>query len=374
SSVSKMPLNPHIKNRSRAQQKVVGACLELGRGDLAEDYIVRIANWQRWKGFSDLAYYYAERDQMALAEAALQHSEAALSMADDLRSGKILASTPNPLIDTLEGWRYKQVRARLYEVEALLGKNEAQQPLGDLDLGEEIDATFAAHSVTEKQADYEAAMEQLARLAGHANFEVTQQALLGMVRLADTNYDQLDLSTWTEKELVPHFKKTPVFMRVNVLVQLADVALRHNDTLQTEKICDQIEGYIDHAALPVGLRITEKTKGVSLRFKAGNERAARKQLDVLLGLYTSNRDFIVDIDRAEILCRMAEGYQLTGQTTRALSLYEKAVVEGQVNPNSRPRADALNEIACSLAMHSVVPPEVFFRSLEELGNQLGRPW
>jgi len=374
SNVSKMPLNPHIKNRSRAQQKVVDACLELDRATRAEGYIVRIENWRRWMGYADLAYYYAERGQVDLAEAALHHAASALAMVDEIHSGKILASTPSSTIDTLEGWRYKQVRAKIYEVEALLGKDELQTPLTELDLGEETDAAFAANRVTEKQVDYESAMEQLARLADHANFEVVQQALLGMVRLADANYDQLDLSTWTEQELVPRFKKTPVFMRVNVLVQWAEVSLRHNDTPQAEKTCDRIDGYIDDAALPAGLRITEKTKVIALRFKAGNESTAKKKLDELLSLYTSNRGLIIDIDRAAILCRLAEVYQLTGQTDRALELYEKAVVEGQVNPNSRPRADALNEIACSMAVHAVVPTKTLFRSLKKMGNELGRPW
>ena len=40
SGVSKIPLRPHIKNRSRAQLTVVETCLELGQAKTAERYIV----------------------------------------------------------------------------------------------------------------------------------------------------------------------------------------------------------------------------------------------------------------------------------------------------------------------------------------------
>src|SRR5262245_27591540 len=44
-SAAKMPLNPHIKNRSRAQEAVVDACLKLGQPARALAGIEDIANW-----------------------------------------------------------------------------------------------------------------------------------------------------------------------------------------------------------------------------------------------------------------------------------------------------------------------------------------
>lgn len=372
--VSKMPLNPHIKNRSRAQQEVVAACLELGQAKKAEHYIGLIENWQRWKGFSNLAYYYAEAGQSRLAEGAMQQSEFMLNMVDDIKSGKILASQANPLIDTLEGWRYKEVRVRNYETACLLGKNEQQPSLAALDIDEGLSASLEVKEYTRTRTSYGSAMDQLRRMAENTNFEVVHHALQGMVQLADASYDELDLPQWIDQEIIPCFKKTPVFMRVDVLASLAEVSLAHNDPGQVIKICDRMEGYIVDATLPAGLHISEMTRAIALRVKAGDQAFAQEQVNGLLKLYDSKHSSIVDIDRAVILCRMAEVYHLTGQTEKALALYGKAIVEGQVNPNSRPRADDLNAICCSMAVNGVEPSESIFRALKEMNNELGTPW
>src|SRR5262245_54547858 len=41
-----IPIQPHIKDRSRAQEQVVAACLELNLRQRAQGYIERIDNWR----------------------------------------------------------------------------------------------------------------------------------------------------------------------------------------------------------------------------------------------------------------------------------------------------------------------------------------
>ena len=57
-AVSGMPLNPHIKNRSRGQETVVVASLLLEQPDLARRYIGDIANWRRGAGYAALARFF----------------------------------------------------------------------------------------------------------------------------------------------------------------------------------------------------------------------------------------------------------------------------------------------------------------------------
>lgn len=374
SGVSKMPLNPHIKNRSRAQQKVVEACLKLGQPKTAELYIVQIENWQRWMGFANLAYYYTSAGNVDAANVAMQQSEAMLNMVDEVSSGEVLATTPSPLIDSLEGWRYKQVKAKIYEIHYLLGSPIVPTSTLERDFDEDLSASLQVKQIDGDSSTYASAMVQMASLAENTNFEVVHHALQGMVQLADKYYAELDLTTWMDEEILPRFKNTPVFMRVDILVRLTRIALKHTDPTQAKMICDLMDGYIDDAALPVGFHIIEKMKVIALRFESGDQALAKKQLDIWFGSYTENKGLIVDIDRAEIVCRMAENYHLTGQSDNALELYEQAVFEGQVNPNSRPCADALNAICCSMAINGVEPSERLFEALTEMNNQLASPW
>ncbi|HSR88649.1 MAG TPA: hypothetical protein VLL07_06815, partial [Pontiella sp.] len=45
--VSGMPLDPHIRNRARAQEKIVDAALELMQPELAARYAGEIPNWRQ---------------------------------------------------------------------------------------------------------------------------------------------------------------------------------------------------------------------------------------------------------------------------------------------------------------------------------------
>jgi len=372
--VSKMPLNPHIKNRSRAQEKAIDVYLELGEDRAAETKIKYIENWRRWMAFANLAHFYAKKGDGVAAEKVRDKVLVALQMVDEIHSGKVLARTPSALIDSLEGWRYKNVRVRLYETDLLLGKKEVEGVLASLHLTEDLSASLAANRAVKNSIKYKDAMIQLSQLADTTNFEVIEYALVGMVRLADVHYQKINPSEWVEKELIIRLKHTPVFTKINVLEKMVKVALQHNDVGFAKKLCVMMEQYIHAAALPVELRIVEKVRVIRLRLNAGSEANAKKQLDKLCFLYEQNLRSIVDINRAHILCRLAEAAWLAGEKKQALSLYKKAIVAGQINPNSRPRADALNEICCSMARYFVPPTQDLFHQLQEMSAKLGRPW
>ena len=51
-----IPVKPHIKDRSRAQEKVVEVSLELDQPLRALSLIERIDNWRRGSGYCDLAF------------------------------------------------------------------------------------------------------------------------------------------------------------------------------------------------------------------------------------------------------------------------------------------------------------------------------
>ena len=83
---------------------------------------------------------------------------------------------------------------------------------------------------------------------------------------------------------------------------------------------------------------------------------------------------MVDIARAGVLCPLAETFVSLGDRAAAQRLYERAVVESLENPNSRPRADALVAICCSLAIQAVDPDATLRAKLIAVCDGLGDPW
>lgn len=346
--VSKMPLNPHIKNRSRGQYEVIETALSLGHAEWAEEQMEQMANWQRWMGYGALAKYYAGRGDVKSARAALSKVNAALKTVEEAMGGQVVALAENPLLDTLSDWRYQQVKTLVQEVEALLA------PLPEV--------------------EYETAMADLRILAASEDFEVIYAAQLGMVKQAERRYSELNVQEWMAQELDPGFAKMPLFLRIDVLVKLGEVALEHDAPDQAIALADRAETMLEEATLPPRLYIPEAATLIALRAKAEDRSTAQERLDALVNLYDDNRAVMVDIERAALLCRIAEAQQALGYTARAEALYQRAADEAQVNPNARPQADDLSIICRSMALAGVEPSAALLTELQNIKNGLSEPW
>lgn len=347
--VSEMPLNPHIKNRSRAQMKIVDAALELDQPNRAQRYLEQIENWQRWLGYAHLAAFYMKHQNPDRAAQVLAEPKAMLEMAGKVKSGEIVAVSENPLINTLTDWRYQRVESKVTEVEASM-------------------------AAAQQESAMEPAMAALRTAAASQDFEIIHAALLDMVKLVDAHYESVQLPEWADTEFAAPFQRMPVFLKMDVLVALAETGVRHQDDQNARAIIERLEGLIETASLPLRLHIPEAARVVALRIKCGDTAIANQQMKLLLQQYEEERETIVDIERAALLCRIAELFGLSGDDDQALELYRRAVDEGCINPNARPRADDLGEICCSMALHDVAPSEALMRKLETMKNELGSPW
>ena len=61
-AASAFPLEPHAKNRSRAQEVAVVGCFELDAPQLALEFAHGIADWRRGSAYADYACYCARHD------------------------------------------------------------------------------------------------------------------------------------------------------------------------------------------------------------------------------------------------------------------------------------------------------------------------
>ena len=131
---------------------------------------------------------------------------------------------------------------------------------------------------------------------------------------------------------------------------------------------------LDGATWKPELRIPVMARLAVLRHRAGDEGGAREDADAALAFFEAERNQIFDYKRAETLIPLAEAFRSLGDAPAAHGIYAKAVEEGALNPNRRPRADDLTATCCSMALHAVEPDAKLRARLLEIRSGLEGPW
>jgi hypothetical protein len=111
-----------------------------------------------------------------------------------------------------------------------------------------------------------------------------------------------------------------------------------------------------------------------LRGLAGQGEAGVAMADEALAKYDEVRDSINSIWRGRALRPLAEAYASLGQRMIASDLYERALAEAVVNPNSRPRVEDLVKISISITRSGIEPTRSLEQALERVANGVGEPW
>ena len=207
--VSMMPIEPHIKNRSRAQLKVFEAALELNQAALADDYVGQVENWRRWMGYADLAVYFAENGSEERSRFYDQKVERALVAARELHSGRVVAATANPLLDPMEDWRYESVLSRVTEARRI---NQSQKDLFNASTetyGELNAVKLNISSFVEQEEDFSKKMATLRQVAEAQDIQVIAYALSQMADVAAEHYGEADLIGIVGNDVAPRLVKVP---------------------------------------------------------------------------------------------------------------------------------------------------------------------
>jgi len=322
-----IPIRPHIKDRSRTQEAVVAASLELDQPQRAHSYIEMIDNWRRGSGYADLAFYAAQHGKTNEA----QHY---LKLASQ--------STRDPKV---EDWRRDRIRVKIAKVHLWLGQTrQADQ--------------FAA-GVVESES-------------GHV--DIIKNALDAYAALFDRFYDDAERRLQAEKKIKAGWGNLPVLFRIKLLLTLSRSALHHADPGQALKLVNEVQAMTDAHQWPPRYGIPIQAQLAGLRSRAGDTQRARTDADAALALFDAVRHQMVDIDRAGTIRPLAETYQSMGDTAAALALYKRVVEEGVQNPNSRPHAEELSATCRSMALHGVEPDAPLWARMRQIRKGLGSPW
>ncbi|QII13850.1 hypothetical protein KsCSTR_44710 [Candidatus Kuenenia stuttgartiensis] len=353
-TASAIPVKPHIKDRSRMQEKAAAACLELNQPFLAIGFIEHIDNWRRGSGYGDVAFYCAKN---GYTDEALQY----IDLADHASS-------------SAEEWRKEHIKVKIANAYLMLGEPEksAQYASG---VENAVSGKVAGVRVMIAGEDhFEEQMDALDAWIESGNYDAIINALEACAKLFNRFYENKGWRMLAEEKLKASWEVLPVFKRIDLLMGLAGFALDHADQPKTLELVNETQSIIDSAQWRPEHYVSLMSRVSRLRYLAGDRQKAMADAGDILNFYNLQKEKIITIYRAGALLPLAEAYQAMGNTEEALQIYAMAIQEGVENPNSRPRAEDLSAACLSMALHGVEPDVELWGRIRGIKEGLGDPW
>jgi tetratricopeptide (TPR) repeat protein len=354
-AATKLPLDPHRKDRARAQQRVVEGCLELGLVSDAKQYASRILNWRRGLCLGKIAVYHAQAGQR---EAALEMSREALLHAETARD-----------------WRGDRIKVVVARAKALLGHS---RQANELSVGVEESEAGKLAGVQVGEMNEEEFKERLASIRSQLDpkkFDISRNLLLSVVELHRRNYMREGRRVALEALVKEQGKAMPVFIQMDEHLQpMAETAAKHGDLEHARELVSEIEALFSEYQWKPRHELIRRAEVAKLKAKMGDIDAAAANVHKIRKAYLRDREKIVDIYRAGVLRALAEAYLAVGLYEQAREVYLLALDEGVSNPNSRPRAVDLVDTICSMATAGFAADDAVNARITEICSGLGDPW
>ncbi|RPI62541.1 MAG: hypothetical protein EHM48_03915, partial [Planctomycetaceae bacterium] len=224
------------------------------------------------------------------------------------------------------------------------------------------------------EATFDAEIKALDACVASKNFDALRNTLESSTQLYDRFYGNAERRNLIENKLKESWKTMPLLVRIEILMELSRIATQHGDKAKAMELAGEIQEIVDGATWPTTYRIVLAARVALAQFQAGDSAKSRTTADAALSLFDTERDQIIDIERAQCLLPLAETYKAMGDTSAALTVYKRAIENSVINPNSRPRAEDLSAICRSMAKHAVEPDAAMWSSIRKSNKELGHPW
>ena len=354
SSASKLPDPVHTRDRCRAQEEVVNACLRLDAPVRAAGYARGIDNWRKGAAFSEIGLWCARR---GLEGEARGFIEVARSSA----KGE-------------QGWQDDRVRVGIGRVYAALGEEKLADSLEAGVVEAERGRVAEVRVDTLEADDLDARLAALGAVVAEYNFDLSRNALAEYTALLRRFGGDPIVRERILADMRLAWKDMPIIAQLDAMGSLVDtaVAIGANDTARI--LCDEADALIDGSAWMPEDKPGTLARFAELRYRAGDTRRARERLDAALACYDETERAIVNIWRAGALRPIAHAFFTMGEHGSSHDLYNRAIEVGTLNPNSRPRAEDLCRTCLSIADCGLeVRPELLSR-IREIAGALSDPW
>lgn len=353
-TASAIPADPHIKERSKAQEAVVRVCLRLDQPGVALEWMERIDDWRRGMAYAELAEDSARRGRRDEARRYLE------------RAGRVS--------DFAADWRRDRIRAAMAGAYVWLDESGQAEALArDLEPSE-AGPVVRARARRSDAALFDAQMRAQEARVEAGDFDSVKAALLAYTELFRASYPDAERRARVEASLFAAWGAMPAWFRLELLMELAEASLEHGDAARAGELAHQARQLVDAHAWPPEHHVPMLARLAALRFRSGQEAEARTDAEAARALFAEQRESIVNIRRAGALRPLAEAYQAMGDSDSARAVYRQALEESLENPNSRPRAEDLAATCLSLALAALEPDADLWQRIHAVHRGLGEPW
>jgi len=354
-TASAIPVHPHIKDRSKAQEAVITGLLKLHQPLQALECIKSIDNWRRGAAYADFAFYCARHGFVEDVQPCLEIAAKIAELAE-------------------QDWRRDRIKVKIARTLALLGQNqradELKTDVDDSEVGkvEEVKAMIC------DDESFQGLVDTLNSLIATGNFDLVKNALHSYAELFTRFYSKSERRRQIEETIESALPKLPAFARIELMTKLVQACLDKEDTENALRFVDETQALTNSFAWPLEYRIPLIANLAVLRFRAGDVDRAKNDVNAAFALFQQEGHKIVNIYRARTLRPVAEALKQMGDPDAALEVYKRAIEEGVANPNSRPRAEDLSATCLSMASHGVEPDEELLTRINDISDGLGNPW
>ena len=359
-AASSFPIDPHIKNRSRAQENVILTCFQLGQLRRVRGYIDRVDNWRKGAALADFANECWIKGDRAHAKDALQK---AIQVAESSSKDR-----------TAQAWRTSRILAKVARVYLLMGEKDQASRIANKVIATETGPMDAAVVDGMEPSRFEEALKEVDATLLSGDFDQVRNALASCVRMFERFYGDEARRSILEDRVRHGYEKLPLDVRIHLLLDLARSCLRKQDSNKARELILAAQAHLDQADWLPQQEIPLQCQIAVLQKEVAEPEKARKQVSRALRLYEQKRKTVYDIYRAGLLRPIAEALVALGDRARALQIYKMAAEAGQENPNSRPRCDDLVATCCSLARNGLEPDAELRARLIQIRKALGQPW
>lgn len=358
-AVSRFPLHPHVKNRSRAQEEVAVTAMELDQPRLALRYFEGIENWRRGVGYASFALYCAKHGDAIEARHYLDIAEAIVDSEE---------------IQEDQTWRRDRIRAKIALTHRELGDDDAAAAF-EANLGaSETQGQLAARAERMTEGDFDFQMAAIDEIAQVGSFELVQNALALCVELYDRFYENDARRAAAGEKLRTSWSSVPLSVRIDMLGRLAEIELEHGDGEAALAIVDEARALFDQHTWTLEFHLPIVARLAELRFRAGKEKQALQEARAAIATFEERKQTLQEIFHADALVPLAAAFARMDAPQTALEVYGWALDAGARNPNARPRAEDLLLVCCSMAATGTEPDDAVWERLRKTRDGLVDPW
>jgi len=346
-----IPNKPFIKDRSKAQQKIVETYIELGQPVRAVAAADKISNWRRGYCYADIACYLVENGYT------LKTAEKGLKAAEQIAS-----------MDHSRKWRSDVVKSRIAQA-YILANNEEKANSFKEGLSDHEKAKLSS-----AQDDFERQVKYLNSSIATDNFDLMKSCLFQFVGLYKSNYEDSKRRVEIENHIRAGWNRMPASIRFDILIAMADCALENSDKTKALSLVDESKELLSGFKWSPDHIIPLMSRQANYRFRASDVKGAKQDADQMLSLYENERDEITIIYRVESILPLAEAYAAFGDARKALVVYKHALKVCVDNPNPKTCSEDFTAICCSLAKSDIQQNSQLWSQIDQIKRGLLKSW